>query len=115
MAIEHQFVDQMAADKSRPSSHQNALSVLISPELDFWITTRTSMLDLAFSMCFGCLVCCKLLTSECKKSGCSEAEEDDLGHFELLMLLLLLLLVRSFSDLTSLPSVQALYGDGQVC
>ena len=26
----------------------------------------------------------KLLTSECKKSGCSEAEEDDLGHFELL-------------------------------
>ena len=24
----------------------------------------------------------KLLTCECKKSGCSEAEEDDLGHLE---------------------------------
>ena len=53
------------------------------------------------------------LTSKCKKSGCSEAEEDDLGHFEELMLLLLL--VRSFSDLPSPPSVQALYRDGQVC
>ena len=27
---------------------------------------------------------CKLLTSESKKSGCNEAEEDDLGHFEVL-------------------------------
>ena len=26
----------------------------------------------------------KLLTGECKKSGCSEAEEDDLGHLEVL-------------------------------
>ena len=27
---------------------------------------------------------CKLLTNKCKKSGCSEAEEDDLGHLEML-------------------------------
>ena len=39
MTIEHQFVDQMAADKASPPSHENALPVLISPELDLWITT----------------------------------------------------------------------------
>ena len=27
---------------------------------------------------------CQVLTNRCKKSGCSEAEEDDLGHFEML-------------------------------
>ena len=31
-----------------------------------------------------CLDYCKLLTSKCKKSGCSKAEKDDLGHFEVL-------------------------------
>ena len=39
MTIEHQFVDQMAADKASPPSHENALPILISPELDLWITT----------------------------------------------------------------------------
>ena len=39
MTIEHQFVDQMAADKASPPSHENALPVLISPELDLWVTT----------------------------------------------------------------------------
>ena len=39
MTIEHQFVNQMAADKASPPSHENALPVLISPELDLWVTT----------------------------------------------------------------------------
>ena len=38
MAIEHQFVDQMAANEASPTSHENAFPVLISPELDLWIT-----------------------------------------------------------------------------
>ena len=39
MTIEHQFVNQMAADKASPPSHENALPVLISPELDLGVTT----------------------------------------------------------------------------
>ena len=39
MAIKHQFINQMAANKAGPTGHQNAFPILVRPELDLWITT----------------------------------------------------------------------------
>ena len=53
-------------------------------------------------------------TSECKKSSSSEAEEEDLGHVELLKEEVGVpseIFLRSDSS----PACPALYGEGQVC
>ena len=38
MPVQHQFIHQVAPNKTSPTSYKNALPVLVRPELYFWVT-----------------------------------------------------------------------------